>query len=263
MNFCVDFFVFDFYKYRSFKPQYVFLHYYKFVDMKKSLLIFSFLLIIVVCSGCITPEVTTNYKIYPKPEKLRNLYVALMPLLADELSYSEIEDVTDEIVNELSGYGNIRQIVLPEKNKNKLFEGRKLRTWEKISYYRKNRIVNKFIDSTLLENWAADWRNYLNKKDINQNELMAIGNTLDVNAVLQFAVADLKRVRPIHRKVIGETTAVIKYALFSVDGELLVEGESVATQANAWSGQLTPLPIEVVDVAIDDIFDKFTFYNSY
>lgn len=230
--------------------------------MKKGILVLLLGAFLFFLHGCVTPKVVSNNFVYGNHERLSNLYVALMPFGAKELSGSEVEDVTQEIVDKLSKYVNIKQIVLPVENEEKLFGGRKLQTWEKINYYKNNRIVNKLVSEELESKWKSNWDSYLNKEEVNKDVFKELGDILDVNTVLQFAITDLIRIRPRHRKVVAETTVEISYVLFSLNGSVLLKGRSIAKQANAWSGQLTPSPIEVVDIAINDIFENFDFYQN-
>ena len=231
--------------------------------MKRKIYIVLFGVFLLFIDGCVTPKVVSINFVYGKSESLNNLHVAFMPFLAGELSGSEVEDITRKIVGSLSKYANIKQIVLPVENEENLFEGKDLRIWEKINYFKNNRIVSKLISGELKSKWQSYWDNYLNQKEVNKNVLKELGNTLDVNTVLQFGITDLIKIRPRHRQVVAETTVEISYVLFSLNGSVLMKGRSIAKQANAWSGQLTPSPIEVVDIAIDDIFENFNFYQNY
>lgn len=207
-------------------------------------------------NGCVTPEVATNYITSKKIYALQKIDVAVMPFLTRELTKSEIEDVSEKIVDHLSGSGLIKKIVLPtdaaiiQRNIQEM-RGNSLR------FYFQTMTLNKEIDKDLLERWESSWEGYLKSMKINTEVLKEICNKMGVTSVLQFAVTDIKKTRPIHRKVVAETTAEVWYALFLNDGEILLVGKSIASQANAWSGQLTPMPIEAVDAAIDDILDKF------
>lgn len=220
----------------------------------------SFLLML---NSCITPEVTTNSVVYEKLKNLRDLYIAFMPIEARALSASEIEDVTEEIIEELSTYGNIKKIVILEESAEKVAEVLLLKAWEKTYYYQNSKVINMLFTKDQMDRWKKSWNSYLNNKEINTDILNKVGSSLKVNSVLQFDLTNIKHTRPVHRKVIAATTAEIKYTLFSTAGKVLLEGNSVATQANAWSGQMTPLPIEAIDAAIDDIFDKFPFAAGY
>ena len=231
--------------------------------MRREILIVLLSLSLFFLHGCVTPEVVSNNFVYGKSESLSNLHVALMPFLAKELSGSEVEDITQEIFGELFKHANIKQIVQPVENEESLFGGREPQARVKINYYRNNRVVKKLIGGELKSKWESYWNNYLNKKEVNKDVLQELGNVLDVNSVMQFAITDLIRIRPRHREVVAETTVEISYVLFSLNGSVLMKGRSIAKQANAWSGQLTPSPIEVVDIAIKDIFKNFNFYQNY
>lgn len=213
--------------------------------------------------GCITPNVVTNNFVYAEDVRFNNLHMTIMPLLADELSNAENNEASKEIIEKLSSYKNIKQIILPVESEENLFDGKELSAYERIVYYKNNRIVNKLISEELLNKWDSCWKNYLNKKVTDKDVLKKLGDMLDVNAVLQFALTDLIRIRPIHRKVVAETTVIIKYVMFSIDGSVLLEGKSIAKQSNAWSGQLTPKPVEVFNIALNDIFENLGFYQNY
>ena len=230
--------------------------------MKKQFLQATLFAALVLQSGCITPKAITNNFVYGEYESLRNLHISIMPFMAEELSDEEIEDVTQKIVFNLSNFANIKQIVLPVVNEEKLFGGENLQPWEKINYFKNNRIINKLISEELKNKWESNWDNYLNKKEVNKDVLNELGNILDVNTVLQFAVTEIIKIKPVHRQVIAETTVKIRYALFSLNGSVLLEGKSIAKDTNAWSGQLTPQITDVVAEAINDILENFHFNKN-
>lgn len=208
--------------------------------------------------GCIMPEVSTNYITSKKLYTLRSLEVAIMPFMAQELTESEIEDVYEDIVDDLIDRSLITKIVLPTdpvlmQRKNEEIRGNSL------AYYIPTMIMCKEIDNDLLEKWQSCWEGYLKHKKIDTNILKEICNKMGVTSILQFAVTDVRKTKSAHRKTIAETEAEIWYTLFFNDGEILIVGKSVASQANAWSGQLQPKPIEAIEPAVDDILDKIPF----
>lgn len=208
--------------------------------------------------GCIMPEVSTNYITSKKLYTLRSLEVAIMPFMAQELTESEIEDILEEIVDNLSYKGLLKKIILASeteiiKKKNDEMRGNSL------AYYIPSRIMYKEIDNDLLEKWQSCWEGYLKHKKIDTNILKEICDKMGVTSILQFAVTDVRKTKSAHRKTIAETEAEIWYTLFFNDGEILLVGKSIGSQANAWSGQLQPKPIEAIEPAVDDILDKIPF----
>lgn len=234
--------------------------------MKLSKLIYALIIVcvfLITLNGCVGPEVVTKSTVYEKPRNLRDLYIAFMPFDARELTKSEVEDITDEIIENLSTYANIKKLVILDDDNERLRKVKDLRTWEMRYYYQENKVMPRLVTRDLLNQWSSCWEEYLNKKEMNIKMLNKIGSEIKVNSVLQFAVTDVKITRPVHRKVIGAITAQINYTLFSTNGKVLFEGNSIATQANAWSGQMVPPPIEAIDPAIDDIFKKFPFKTTF
>lgn len=208
--------------------------------------------------GCITPEVSTNYITSKKLYTLRGLDIAIMPFIARELTESEIEDVLEEIVDNLSYKGLLKKIVIPSETsiiqkKNEEMRGNSL------AFYIPSRILYKEIDKDLLEKWKLNWEGYLKHKKTDINVIKEICSKMGVTSILQFAVTDVRKTKSAHRKTIAETEAEIWYTLFFNDGEILIVGKSVASQANAWSGQMQPKPIEAIEPAIKDILDKIPF----
>ena len=230
--------------------------------MKKQILPALLYLVLATFPGCVTPEVATNYKISDDLTAIRTLDIAVMPFLSRELTESEIEDVSDEIIDGLSNYGKIKTIVIPVENLvvQNNYNVRNIRkdSW---SPYSIPKVLNKVIDRSLVDKWDSIWESYLKDKAIDTETIKEICGDLEVNTVFQVAVTNIKKTRPIHRKVIAETTAEVSYTLFSITGDVLLAGKSIATQANAWSGQLTPRPIEAVDQAPE--YNVTTLSNGF
>lgn len=213
-------------------------------------------------SGCITPEVTTNFIASKKLYSLRNLDVAIMPFLAQGLSESEIEDVSEDIIDDLSDCSLFSKIVLPTDPEIAQRRIEELRG-NSLAFYIPTYILSKGIEKDLLAKWELSWDGYLKSKKIDTSILKEICSKMGVTSVLQFAVTDVRQTRASHRKVIAETEVEVWYTLFLNDGEILLVGKSIASQANAWSGQMSPRPIEAVEPAIDDILNKFLFSEIY
>lgn len=206
-------------------------------------------------SGCIAPEVATDIIVSNKFNSLRSIDVAVMPFLSDDLTESEIEDVSEDIINYLSNSHYINKLIVPKDSVTIDRINRETRG-SSLGRYFLPRIMFKKIDVELLKVWKLSWEEYPASKKINKKLLKIISNKMGVNSVLQFGVTNVSRTRPIHRKIVAETTAELWYTLFSLNGEVLIAGKSIASQANAWSGQLTPGTIEAVDAALEDILEK-------
>lgn len=209
-------------------------------------------------NGCVTPEVATNYIASKKLYELRSLDVAIMPFLARELTESEIEDILEEIVENLSNKGMLKKNSFAVKRRNNTKKNEEVRG-NSLAFYITSRILYKEIDNDLLEKWQSSWEVYIKNKKIDTNTLKEICTKMGVTTVLQFAVTDVRTTKSAHRKTIAETEVEIWYTLFFSDGEILLVGKSIASQANAWSGQLQPKPIEAIEPAVDDILAKIPF----
>lgn len=95
---------------------------------------------------------------------------------------------------------------------------------------------------------------------IDDGTLHKIGHVLKVNTVIQGEVIDIKRKFPKYRKVIGETTATVKYSIFSTtQGKLLWEATCSRVEKNAHSEQLIPPAIDAIEIAFDEIIDNLPF----
>lgn len=198
-----------------------------------TILLFIFLLL---QNGCITPEVSADYNFYALPKDMHRLNIAVMPIIPKELSESEIEEINEEITDALLTYSTVKKVIPPEVT------------------------TEILLNKDLLNEWQNCWHNYITKEKLDSELLKQIGDELNVNAVIQFEIIDIKKIRPVHRQVIGGTTAEVKYKLFSTTNcYILSEATAVATQKNAWSGQMTPRPIEAIEAAIEEIIENLPF----
>ncbi|OGU55190.1 MAG: hypothetical protein A2V66_00540 [Ignavibacteria bacterium RBG_13_36_8] len=201
--------------------------------MNKKILSATFGIIFLLIYSCAPSELTINYLVDPKISNEKISTIALMPLIDNYLTDEERMDIDERFFD------------LLENNY------RVLDTEQSIELLKQN---------DLLEDWKIFWNNYLTNQHIDKNLLLTIGKRIKIDAIVQGNVLDISKQLPVHRKIIGETSAKLKYSIFSTtSGKLLWEANSFSKQINAHTDQATPMAMEALDIALDEIMDNFPY----
>lgn len=202
--------------------------------MKNILFKILFLLIIQMSFSC-TPT-KFHIKEFTSPEFKKEVIrtVAVFDVKGDELSKFDKRQITDMFFSKIK--------------------------YNEVALFDYSDFYNEENNESYLSSWDIFWNNYLNSKEVDAVTLFEISEKIKTNAVLQIAVVDVEKIFGQHRKTIGQTTANLKLALFSLkSGKLLWEADVTGTQANVHSDQVIPKLIEAVNVAIINIADKLPF----
>lgn len=201
--------------------------------MEKSYLIIFALII----TGCAVSNSTIN-NVYKSPEfDMMPVYkTMIMPLGYDDLSEKEVDMVNSE-VEEYFKY-NLSFVKIVKTGDSKEFLKKK-----------------NLIDAN-----TNFWEDYLNSGKIDKGFLKKVGTGLNINTILYGQVTNVNKVFGVHRKVIGSTTAQLRYTIFStVTGNLLWDFSVTATQENAFSDQTVPPTIEAVEIGFDTVLKNLPF----
>lgn len=198
---------------------------------------YKYLVVVVIAfSSCSPTKSTFNNFTAPelKLEVIRT--VALMKLNAEYLSGAEITSADKRFQKEIETKIKDIKFFDPETSSKTMKENNVEKVWDDF------------------------WNLYLSTGTIDETKLFDIAEVLKVNAVLQGQVVEVEKVYGEHRKTIGQTTAKMKYALFSLkSGKLLWEATVTGTQENAHSDQPVPKVLEAVDVAILNLVNELPF----
>ena len=201
--------------------------------MKKSY----FIIFVLFISGCAASNSTIN-NAYRNPEfdRMPAYKTMLMPLGYNDLSVKEANMVNSELEDYFKYNLSFVKTVKTEDSK-------------------------EFLKKKNLTDANSNfWEAYLNSGMIDKGFLKKIGTELNVNTVLYSQVTDVNKVFGIHRKVIGSTTAKLRYTIFSaVTGNLLWDLSVSATQENAFSDQSVPPTIEAVEIAFSTVLKNLPF----
>lgn len=195
-----------------------------------------FLLLIFIAFACSSSN--SSIKEFTAPEfKLMTIRtVALIKLDAEYLSEKEIAAADEKFFKEIQT------------------------RFKDIKFYDAVSVSNTLKEKNMENVWNEFWDNYISTGNADETLLFDLAEVLKVNAVLHGEVIEVNKIYGEHRKTIGQTSAKIKYALFSLkSGKLLWEATITGTQENAHSDQPVPKAIEAVNIAITDVINNIPF----
>ena len=173
-------------------------------------------------------------------DSLQYFYIALMPINEAYLSNDEIEDINDDLN---SHFGNFFGYI-------------KFLNIEQFELFLKS---NNLWDKTLVM-----WNDYVETGVINKEVLLDIRKETKINTILFGQVLSVQKTFGKHRAQIGESTAEVKFTIFStITGNVIWEAVCSGTQGNAHSDQPVPSTIEAVEVALDEIMHNLPFKSYY
>lgn len=203
---------------------------------KTRIFILTSLLIVFIVAAC-SPTKST-IKEYTAPEfKLEAIRtVGLIKHNAEYLTENEIVAADEKLFKEIQ------------------------KRFKDIKFYDAVSVSNKLKVYNMENVWEGFWKNYMSTGSVDETLLFDMAEVLKVNAVLHGEVMEVNKIYGEHRKTIGQTSAKIKYALFSLkSGKLLWEATVTGIQENAHSDQPVPKAIEAVNIAITDVINNLPF----